>query len=115
MPTDSDPKAFTPTPGSWRAECDSTSDERGYRYWQILSDEGNWRHAWHIAQCWEGLEGEQSKANAYLIAAAPVMLALLREVKTQHQRILAGEDRAFGLNLGKRIGEAIAKAEGREG
>lgn len=60
-----------------------------------------------IAGLWSPQIDEGQKANAHLIAAAPELLAVLKETYE------TGDSWEFGSELDSRIKAVIAKAEGR--
>lgn len=94
--TTDDAQPATHTPGPWTAEPDAEDDG----FWQVWHDEGGTGFA---VAC-----GIGSKANAHLIAAAPEMLALLRE-------LVDIEGPCPGTaGWAENVHAAIARAEARE-
>ena len=87
----------SPTPGSW-----------GLDEGKIVNKEG-----WHLARVPYTLGGEEDRANARLIAAAPDLLEALKEMVRCWQEegvASAAWDRAV-----EAAEEAVAKAGGRDG
>lgn len=102
----------THTPGPWRAV-----KSRGLNAYEIRGADGA-----YLADTWGvdvaipgGVHPKASKANARLIAAAPDLLAALKELWA-HTRVPATrEDAPHVWAMLERVEAAIAKAEGTTG
>ena len=98
-------KHATHTPGPWEIQDAGPGTIRGLRFRVITNEKV-------IAKTSDGLE--EARANARLIAAAPEMFEVLREVLIEYE----AEAKAEGWDLpttGEIIREVLAKVEGGEG
>lgn len=96
-----------PTPGPWT--CKQTGDQKAY-----IIGEGQSAWGTHVAEVYsDDTDGDEARANACLITAAPELLAVLR-MMTDNYETEPGCICVRCVGLPKALA-VISKAEGRSG